>query len=71
MTVSNKTTDPRVFFGLYIGPNDSSTSHIEFKLVTKRLVITLKYKPKPMAEDIVEVVNEMGKQKNTRRNPIP
>ena len=62
MTSNNKTTDPRAFFVLYIGPNDSSTSHIVFKLAQKRLVTTPKYKPKPMAEGIVEVVNEMGKQ---------
>ena len=62
VTSSNKTTDPRAFFALYIGPNDSGTGHIVFKLGTKRLVTTPKCKPKPMAEDVVEVVNEMGKQ---------
>ena len=62
MTASNKTIDPRVFFVLYIGPNDSGTGHIFFKLATKQLVTTLNCKPKPMAKDIVEVVNEMGKQ---------
>ena len=58
---SNKTTDARAFFALYIRPNDSSTGHMVFKLSTKRLVTTPKCKPKPMAEDVVEVVNEMGK----------
>ena len=29
---SNKTTDPRAFFALYIGPNDSGTGHTVFKL---------------------------------------
>ena len=59
---SNKTTHPRAFSALYIVPNDSGTGHIVFKLSTKRLITTLKCKPKPTAEDIVEVVNKMGKQ---------
>ena len=62
MTSSNKTTDPRAFFVLYIGPNNIGTGRIVFKLRTKRLVTTPKCKPKPMAEDVVKVVNEMGKQ---------
>ena len=65
VTASNKITHPRAFFALYIRPNDSSTGHILFKLTTTRLVTTPKCKPKPMAEDIVEVVNMMGKQEET------
>ena len=34
VTSSNKTTDLRAFFALYIGPNDSGTGHIVFKLAT-------------------------------------
>ena len=34
VTSSNKITDPRAFFALYIGPNDSGTGHIVFKLGT-------------------------------------
>ena len=56
----NKTTHPREFFALYIGPNDSGTGHIVFKLSTKRLVTTLRCKPWPMADNIFAVVNEMG-----------
>ena len=58
----NKTTGPRAFFALYIGPNDSGTGHIVFKLSTKQLVTTPKCKPKPMAEDIVTVVNKIRKK---------
>ena len=62
VTASNKTTHPRAFFALYIGPSDSGTSHIVFKLAIKRLVTTPKCKSKPMAEDIVTLVNEMGER---------
>ena len=61
VTSSNKTTDPRAFFALYIRPNDSGTGHIVFKLAMKRLVTTQKCKPKPTAEDVVKVINEIGK----------
>ena len=35
VTSSNKTTEPRSFFALYIRPNDSGTGHTVFKLATK------------------------------------
>ena len=35
VTSSNKTMDPRAFFGLYIRPNYSGTGHTVFKLATK------------------------------------
>ena len=61
VTASNKTTHSRAFYALYIGPNNSGTGHIVFKLLTKGLVTYPKCNPKPMAEDKAEVVNEMSK----------
>ena len=49
VTSSYKKIDPSAFFALYIGPNDCGTGHTVFKLATKRLVMTPKCKPKPMA----------------------
>ena len=60
VTFNNITAHPRAYFVLYIGPNNSSSGHIVFKLSTKQLVTTPKCKPKPMAEDIVTVVNDVG-----------
>ena len=56
VTARNKTTYLRAFFALYIGPNDSGTGHTVFKLTTKRLVTTLKCKPKPMAEGVPKII---------------
>ena len=42
VTASNKIVHPRAFFSLYIGPNDSGSGHIVFKLSTKQLVTTPK-----------------------------
>ena len=60
VATNNMTAHPRAFFALYIGPNNSGTSHTVFKLSTKRLVTTPKLKPKPMAEDIIIIVNNIG-----------
>ena len=45
---------------MYIGPNDSGTSHQVFKLSSKRLVTSPKCKPVPMSEDVIQVVNDIG-----------
>ena len=62
VTASNKTTHPRALYTLYIGLNDSGTGHVAFKPSTKQLVTTLQCKPVPTPEDIVQAVNEMGRQ---------
>ena len=63
MTANNKTAGPRVCFILYIQPSNISTSHIIFKLSTKKLVTTPKCKLKPMVEDIFTIVDEIGRKK--------
>ena len=50
---------PRTFYTLYIGLNDSATGHLMFKLSTKQILITLKYKPVPMPENLTRTINEM------------
>ena len=62
VTANNKTTIPRVYYALYIGPNDSGTGHQVFKLLSKRLVTKPKCKPVPMPDDVIQVVNDMGEQ---------
>ena len=60
--VNNKTSRLRAFCELYIGPNDSRTGHSVLKLWTKQLLTTPKCKPVPLPEDVIQVVNEMGRQ---------
>ena len=62
VTANNKTTIPRSFYALYIGPNDSGTGHKVLKLAWKRLVTTPKSNPVPMPDGVIDVVNDMGKQ---------
>ena len=47
----SKTLYQRPFFALCIGPNDSGTDHSIFKLSTKQILITPKYKPSPKSEE--------------------
>ena len=62
VTSSNDTTKPRAFYALYIGPNDGGTGHKVFKLGTKKMITTPKCKPVPMPDDVIKVVNDMGRQ---------
>ena len=58
--LENKISKPRVFYTLYIGPNDGGTGHSVFKLSTKTMIVTPRCKPIPMPDDVILVVNQMG-----------
>ena len=59
---TNKTSEPRAFYALYIGLNDSGTGHQVFKLSMKKVLTTPKCKPVPMPNNVIKVVNNMGIQ---------
>ena len=56
----NKTSKPRAFHALYIGPNDAGTGYSVFKLATKKMIVTPRCKPIPMSNDVIEVIYRMG-----------
>ena len=58
--LNNKTSKTRAFYALYIGPNDGSTDHSVFKLSTKTMIVTPRYKTILMPDDMIAVVNQMG-----------
>ena len=51
---------PRVFYALYIGPNDRGTGHSVFKLSIKTMIIKPRCKPTPMPDDVIQLINQMG-----------
>ena len=57
---NNRTSQPTAFYALYIEPNDGGTGHSVFKLSTKQIIITLRCKPVPMPDNVIEVMNKMG-----------
>ena len=60
---NNKTSRPKVFYALYIGSNDGGTGHSVFKLSTKQMIITPKFKLVPMPDNVINVVNNMREDK--------
>lgn len=62
MTANNKTGRSRAIYALYFGPSDSGTGHIILQLSMKSVVTTQKCKPKPMAEDIITIIDEIGRK---------
>ena len=58
---NNKTSQPRAFYVLYIGPSDGGTGHSVFKLSTKKMIITPRFKRVPMPHNVIEVVDKIGK----------
>ena len=50
---------PRIFYALYIGPNDNGTGHLIFKLSMKQILTTPKYKSIPISEDLIKAINKM------------
>ena len=54
----NHTLRLRTFYILYIGPNDSGNSHLIFKLSTKQILVTIKYQPIRVPENIIKAINE-------------
>ena len=58
---NNKTSQPREFYTLYIEPNSGGTGHSVCKLSTKQIIITPRCKPVPMSDNVIKVVNKIGK----------
>ena len=56
----NKTSKPKTFYALYIGPNDEGTSYSVFKLSTKKDHHNTKTKPIPMPDNVIEALHQMG-----------
>ena len=63
VTSNNKTGCLRAFYALYIRPSNSGTGHIIFKFSIKSVVTTPKCKPNPMTEDIITIIDEIGRKK--------
>ena len=63
---SNDTGMPRAFYALYLYPNENGSGHVVFSLKLKTRRSTQKCIPQPMAQDIIDIVNEMGKEEKVR-----
>ena len=57
---NNKLFKPRAFHALYIGSNDAGIDQSVFKLATMNMLVTLRCKPIPIHNDVIQVINQMG-----------
>ena len=64
VTSSNNMGKSRVFFGPYISTSDNRTSYNTIKLLTKNVVMTPKYIVKPLAQGMIDIVSQMGKEES-------
>ena len=60
----NSTLCPRLFYALYIGPNNGDNSHLIYKLSTDQILVTIKYQSVPVPKDLIEAVNETDSSDN-------
>ena len=58
---SNDTAVPRAFYALYLYPNENDSGHVVFNLKTKTTKSTQKCVPQAMTQDIINLVNKMGR----------
>ena len=54
--VINNTLRQRLFYALYIGPNDDSNGHFICKLSTDQILVTMKYQSVPLPKDLIKAV---------------
>ena len=54
----NNTLCLRIFYALYIGPNDNGKGRLIFKLSTKQILVTINYQLIHIPTDIIKAINE-------------
>jgi hypothetical protein len=63
---SNDTGEPQAFYVLYMYPNKNGSGHVVFSLKMKTTRSTQKCVPQPMTQDIINLVNKMGKEEKVK-----
>ena len=56
--IGNKTLHPRVFYTLYIRPNDIGIGHLIYKFSTDQILITKDYQPVPVSNDLIKAMDK-------------
>ena len=61
LQANNRTSKSRAFYALHIRPNDGGTGYSVFKFSKKKMIIIPRCKPVFMPDNVIEVVDQMGK----------
>ena len=62
--VGSKTLHPRVFYALYIKPNDIGNGHLIYRLSTDQILVTKEYQLVPVPEDLIKAINKTDSSNN-------
>ena len=60
----NNTLHLRIFYVLYIGPNDDSDDHLTYKLSKSQILVTMKYQLRPAPEDLLKAIRGIDPSDN-------
>ena len=58
------TPHPRVFYALYIKPNDDGNGHLIYKLSTDQILVTMKYQSVPVPEALIAMMYKSDSSDN-------
>mmetsp|Transcript_55032 Transcript_55032/g.61536 ORF Transcript_55032/g.61536 Transcript_55032/m.61536 type:complete len:406 (+) Transcript_55032:52-1269(+) len=56
--IENKTLRPRVFYALYVRPNNDDNRHLIYRLSTDQKLVTKEYQSVPVPEDLIEAISK-------------
>ena len=56
--VGNRTLWPRVFYALYVRPNNNGNGHLIYRLSMDQVLVTKDYQSVPVPEDLIEATSE-------------
>ena len=62
--VKNRTLRPRIFYALYVRPNDDGNRHLIYRLSTDQILVTKEYQSIPVPEDLIEAISETESYSN-------
>ena len=68
--VGNRTLCQRVFYALYLRPNDDGNGHLIYRLSTDHILVTKEYQSVPVSEDLIEATSKTesyGNKNQTNR----
>ena len=60
----NNTLHPKMFYPLYIEPNDDNKGQLIYDLSTDKIVVTIKYQSVPVPGDLIEPINKIDSSNN-------
>ena len=58
------TLHPKIFYALYIEPNNNNNGHLIYDLSTYKILVTMNYQSVPVPEDLIEAMYKTNSSNN-------